>query len=106
VSGYACLVMRVWVSQGAHAYYVTHVSQGAGAKILLEFLQGYNLGNIVIDAEDAKVSLLYPYPPPPSLPASLSLSPSLPLCLSACLSASVEEVRMLFGLLLWCSVRI
>ena len=29
--------------------------QGAGAKILLEFLQGYNLGNIVIDAEDAKV---------------------------------------------------
>ena len=29
--------------------------QGAGAKILLEFLQGYNLGNIVIDAESAKV---------------------------------------------------
>jgi len=29
--------------------------QGAGAKILLEFLQGYNLGNIVIEGEDAKV---------------------------------------------------
>ncbi len=72
----------------------THVSQGAGAKILLEFLQGYNLGNIVIDAEDAKVSLLYPYPPPP-------LSPLLSLFLPACLSASVEEARMLFGSLLY-----
>ena len=28
--------------------------QGAGAKIFIEFLQGYNLGNIVIGAEDAK----------------------------------------------------
>jgi len=28
--------------------------KGAGAKIFMEFLQGYNLGNIVIGAEDAK----------------------------------------------------
>ena len=73
------------MSEGAHAYYVTHVSQGAGAKILLEFLQGYNLGNIVIDAEDAKVSPLYPYQPPlfPRFSLSFSLSAALPLCLAS-----------------------
>ncbi len=66
---------------------VTHISQGAGAKILLEFLQGYNLGNIVIDAEDAKVSLLYPYHPPlsPRFSLSFSLPASLPFCLPLCL---------------------
>ena len=68
---------------------VTHISQGAGAKILLEFLQGYNLGNIVIDAEDAKVSLLYPYHPPLSPRFSLFLPP----CLSAFLPASLPLLR-------------